>query len=156
VLSGVLLNNSSLLGCDTLLLEDWFLWFWGIEVPSSHDQLVISSAGRLTRKDHFQHRILEHQTMFSWDEECVQTVAKGQIEKTQVSCNSVLLEMSSSSYSCANQKTAENIKHSFQKQKPCDGSKYVHDSIHILIWHHSIVSERSWESHRKNQQDATL
>jgi hypothetical protein len=74
----------------------------------------------------------------------VKTVAKGQIEQTQVSHNSVLLEMSlsssSSSYDCADQKTAENIKHSFQKQKPYEGSKYIHDSIHILIWHHVIVS----------------
>ena len=85
-----------------------------------------------------------------WDEECVQLVAKDQIEKTQLSCNSVLLEMLSSSslssYNCADQKTAENIKHSFQKQKPHEGSKYVHDFIHILNWHRIIVSERSWES----------
>ena len=46
----------------------------------------------------------------------MQTVAKDQIEKTQESHNSVLLEMSSlsSSYNCADQKSAENIKHSFQ------------------------------------------
>jgi len=77
----------------------------------------------------------------------VQLVAKDQIEKTQLSCNSVLLEMLSSSslssYNCADQKTAENIKHSFQKQKPHEGSKYVHDFIHILNWHRIIVSERS-------------
>jgi len=61
----VLLNCSSLPGCDIALLEEWFLWFRGIAVPSSHDQLVISSEGRLTRKDNSPHRILEHQTMFS-------------------------------------------------------------------------------------------
>ena len=74
----------------------------------------------------------------------MQLVAKDQMEKTQVSLNNVLVEMSSSSsYICADQKTAENIKHSFQKQKPHEGSKYIHDFIHMLIWHHIIVSERS-------------
>jgi hypothetical protein len=64
----VLLNNSNLLGCDTVLLVEWFLWFRGTAVPSSHDQLVISSAGRLTRKDNSPHRTLENQTVFSKDE----------------------------------------------------------------------------------------
>jgi hypothetical protein len=34
-----------ILGCATLSPEEWFLWFQGIAVPSTHDQLVTSSAG---------------------------------------------------------------------------------------------------------------
>jgi hypothetical protein len=41
----VLLNDSSLMGCDTVSPEEWFPWFQSIAVPSSDDRLVTSSAG---------------------------------------------------------------------------------------------------------------